>query len=135
MFWKIVLGCIGFAVGGVWCSYGIIMPLIVVRTSKPLIRALDQRGLINASAANARNKITLRLWTVIDIIAIAIFFFLVPWIVSKWFFIGAAIVFLMGIGKTGPNAANKGDFVRSYGVFFIEDGNAAFEVINNYPRV
>lgn len=119
MFWNYVLSFALVVVTILWGSYGVIIPLIVVRFANPLIRHLDNKGMINGIAARKRNRFTIMLWLIMDIVAITVICIIGNHYVWIGFGIGVLYILLFGVGKTGRNTNNKQDFIRSYSMYFI----------------
>lgn len=129
MFINILLAFVSYFCFSFLTSFGIIMPLIVVRVSYPLIRYLEARGMIKAAPARKRNRLTILIWATID----AVFVCAIVLINNVYVFAGAAIGFLFtfirGFSKTGLNEKNLQDFVRSYGNLFLVDPEYVYSEI------
>ena len=114
-------------------SFGIIAPLIIIRTSNPLIRALNSKNLIRAKKAKARNRMTIILWIFIDVIAAVLVIAFTNSYAQVGFFIGIAFAVLTGWGKTGLTQSNRADFIKSYSAFFdIADADEVISTVMNY---
>ena len=121
MFWNYVIVAALFILTTLWSSYAIIIPLIVLRFANPLIKHLDKLGMIDGKSARSRNRKTVWIWLVMNIVALAVLFI----ISNHYVWLGAGIgllwVILFGLRKTGRTTNNKKDFIDSYARFFTGD--------------
>ena len=130
----IIILVVVFLVSVVWASFGVIVPLIVLRTGFPLIKALEKDNLINGIFAKRSCYKTLIFWGIIDIIIIILMILFANAFAWIGFGIGLLLALLIGVSKTGPNANNKEDFMRSYGRFcYPETFDKAMATIIAYP--
>ena len=108
--WTIVFYFVGILVG----SFGLITPILILRVSLPLIRALESKNLIDGKRARSRNFSTILLWAIIDTVVCVLIFAFASSYAIIGFLIGIAFVFVSGIRKTGMSDVNKMDFIDSY---------------------
>lgn len=134
MIWNIILLVVICTVSYVWASYGLIMPIIILRTGFPLVRVLAAKSLINAPAARGLYTRSLVIWGIVDTVVIALMVIFANIWAWAGFVVGVGVVLLMGIGKTGANDQNKKDFLNGIARFVSADNAAAvYLTVRYYP--
>lgn len=106
-----------YFVGTIICSYGVIAPLIVIRTAIPITKHLRNENLIyskDAKKAHMQSAFTICFWIIIDIIAVVLLILYANTFMKVGFAIGFVFSFLTGIGQTGFNMNNMSDYLSSY---------------------
>ena len=106
-----------YLVGISVCSFGVISPLIVIRTAIPITRHLLNQKLMYphlAKEANRRSAFTICFWIVLDIIVITLLILFATLYMQIGFAIGFVVALVSGIGKTGPTTNNIADYASSY---------------------
>lgn len=120
IFVNFILLTVFWFIGNLLCSYGVIAPLIVIRTALPITKHLCKQGLIseyNARMANKQSAFTICFWLILDIVAVVLLCLYANTYVWVGFAIGFVLSFFLGIGRTGPITDNIADYVNSYNRF------------------
>ena len=127
-----ILCTVFWFVGSLFFSFGIMVPLIVIRTAFPLINYLGWQY-IDVKAAKKFSRSTIVFWLVIDTIVIVLMYIFGN--MSMWigFAVGFIFSFLGGIKRTGPTEDNVNDFIRSYSPYFNQDYiNDALKAVSSF---
>ena len=127
MFWNYLIAFVMVWVSIFWASFGITIPMIILRFANPLIGYLDVRHLINGKAARKRNALTLLIWFIIDVVYIGVILLVGNVYVIVGAGIGLLLNLIFGAGKTGKTNDNMSEFIQSYGNYFTTDDESALK--------
>ena len=124
-----------FFIGGIWASFGLIIPIIIIRTGFPLIKELSQYSLINGEKARKRSVGSIVIWVATDLLVIFLLLRFATRMIIVGFLMGGVFALILGIKKTGPNVHNKKDFMHSYSSCISSDhiGKAA-AIVFYFPQ-
>lgn len=123
---NLILFIVFWFVGNILCSFGVIAPLIVIRTALPITKHLYKQGLVyelGLKKAKQQSAFTIFFWFIIDIVAIALLCMYGNIYVCFGFSFGFTFSFFPGIGRTGPITDNIADYLKSYSECFPPENN------------
>lgn len=109
-FWR---ASIAIPLGGFWCAYGIIAPLICLRFGIPATNYLQGKVEMDCKSIRKKHWLSVLFWLVVDAVG---GFLVVKYMGYIWTFdmaAGALLVFVLGIGKTGINSSNISDYLQT----------------------
>lgn len=134
MFWTVVLSmallCAGYVIG----AYGCLIPLTCVVTGMPVIRYLEAAGVKCAKKMRRYEICAIILWLTVDTAAVLLVLYFAPKVTWYFFFGGAGLILLLGLGRTGPNLDNMLDLAKTVLRLGDEDDiDTAGVVLEAYP--
>lgn len=103
-----------YFVGAVFASYGLGMPLMLLRVSVPLTRLLGETGMINTKTARKQTAASLVFWVVIDAVVIALMITFANTFAWVGFGVGVFFSIFGVLRRSGANNDNLSDFIQSY---------------------
>lgn len=117
-FWRV---CIAAPLGGFWCAYGIIAPLICLRFGIPATNYLQGKAAVDCGAIRKKYWLSVLFWLVVDAVGVLLVVRYASYVWAYGIAAGAFITFVSGVGKTGINMANISDYVRTNAKWIEED--------------